>query len=130
MNYIAILRLLFKHAADGQKLFSLLPDAKALIEGPKWVENRLAPTHRIIDVAYPIADELEASIRSVQALSPAVQATERASLEAKAVAMGIDLATLTTLAQLIWNTIQFIRSLNKDGTVKSIEVGGDVIDVA
>ena len=131
---IAIIRLIFKHAADGQKLFQLLPDAKAVIEGPKWVANRLEPTKRIIDVAYPIADDLEEAIGKVSALSVVNQASEKATLESKAVAMGIDIATLMTLAQLIWNFIEFIRSQRAGGEKESggEATGGDSepIDVA
>ncbi len=128
MNYLAILRLIFKHAADGQKLFQLLPDAKAVIEGPKWVANRLEPTKRIIDVAYPIADDIEESLSKVQAMTVEDQRVEVQNLESKAVAMGIDLATLTQLATLIWNVIEFIKSQRNNG--KGVEVGDEPSDVA
>lgn len=126
MNYLAILRLLFKHAADGQKLFQLLPDVKAVIEGPKWVANRLEPTKRIIDVAYPIADDIEESLSKVQAMTVEAQRVEMQSLEAKAVAMGIDLATLTQLATLIWNVIEFIKAQRNGGGVKAGDEPSDV----
>jgi len=119
MNYLAIMRLIFKHAADGQKLFQLLPDARAVIEGPKWVANRLEPTKRIIDVAFPIADDIEESLSKVQSMTVEAQRVEVQNLETKAVAMGIDLATLTTLAQLIWNVIEFIKAQRNNGGVKT-----------
>lgn len=129
MNYyIAIVRLLFKHGADAQKLFQLIPDAKAVIDGPKWVANRLEPTKRIIDVTYPIADEIEESIASVKAMPVEAQRAEEAKLKAKAVAMGIDLVALMQLAQLVWGIIEFIRAQRNGDQVKSLDFG-DTIDV-
>ena len=131
MNYIAILRLLFKHAADIQKLSTLIPDARAVIDGPKWMANRRDPLVRIIDVAFPIADELEEATAKVEAMPVAEKAAEQARLEAKAVALGLDIGKLVTLAQLIWNVIEFIRSQKVNGTVPATDSGnGDAIDVS
>lgn len=129
MNYLAIVvKLLFKHGADAQKLFQLIPDAKAVIDGPKWVANRLEPTKRIIDVAYPIADEIEETIASVKAMPVEAQRAEEAKLKAKAAAMGIDFAALMQLAQIVWNFIEFIRAQRNVGQIKSLDFG-DTIDV-
>lgn len=117
MNAIAVIRLIFKHSADIQKLVPLIADAKAIVAGPDWVADRLAPSHRIIDVTYSIADDLAVEIGKVQALSPDAFTAEHEKIRTKVAAMGMNYADLLTLAQLIWNLIQFINAQRKPSPV-------------
>jgi len=124
MNYLAILRLLFRHFDDVQSLVELIPVARAVIAGPGWVANRSEPAKRIIDVTFPIADELEESIRSVSVMTPLAQREEEAKLVNNALTLGIAPSDLLQLAQLIWAIIDMIQRF-KSGNVSasdSIEV--------
>lgn len=116
MSYLAYLRLLFKHSDDVATLVALIPDARAVINGPGWVADRKAPLGRIVDVAFPIADEIEETIRNVSAMSADQQRAEEEKLVNHAVTLGISPFDLLQLVQLIAAVIEFINSLRKGGT--------------
>jgi hypothetical protein len=120
MNAIAIIRLIFAHADDISKIPALIEDAKAVAAGPGWVADRLAPSKRILDVTFPIADELQGEIDKVQAMSPDQFTAARVALRGKVQAVGVSYADMLALAQLIWELIQFVRNLKNtsiaDGT--------------
>lgn len=123
MSYLAYLRLLFKHADDVATLVALVPDAKSVINGPGWVADRKEPLGRIIDVSFPIADEIEETIRNMQVMSADQQRAEEAKLVNNAVTLGISPSDLLQLVQLIAAVIEFIRSLSKNNvSADSVEV--------
>lgn len=120
MNAIAVIRLIFAHADDIQKIPALIEDAKAIAAGPGWVADRLAPSKRILDVTFPIADELQDEIGKVQAMTPDEFTGAHLACRDKVKAVGVSYGDMLALAQLIWELIQFVRNLkNKpsaDGT--------------
>jgi len=113
MNAIAIIRLIFKHGGDYQKIASLIADAKAVVAGPGWVADRLAPSHRILDVTYPIADDLYAELGKVEAMPTDAYVIEHEELRERVATVGVEWGHMLTLAELVFRLIEVIRDYGK-----------------
>jgi len=113
MNAIAIIRLIFKHGGDYAKIASLIADAKAVVAGPGWVADRLAPSHRILDVTYPIADDLYAELGKVEAMPTDAYVIEHEELRERVATVGVGWGDMLTLVQLVIQLIEVIRNSGK-----------------
>ncbi len=107
----ALISLAVRHLDD---LAPAIKDAQAIIAGPQWAADRAEPTHKLIDLLYPIFDEVEESLGKVSALSAAQYNAVYAEHKATVVAAGIDwqyfLTVIIPLAQKLYELIRNLKS--------------------
>jgi hypothetical protein len=107
----ALVSLAVRHLDD---LAPAIQSVQAIIAGPQWVADRAEPTHKLIDLLYPIFDEVEESLGKVSALSPEQYKTVYAEHKATVVSAGIDwqyfITVIIPLAQELYELIRNLKS--------------------
>lgn len=107
---LAILKTLLLHADDVPEIVS---QVRALAQGPGWVEHRVEPSHKLIDILYPIFDEVDELLaKPVGSINLRAVEDEVSAIKAQATALGLNwLELVNTVVPVVLQVYELLRAL-------------------
>jgi len=118
---LAILKTLLAHAGD---VPAIIANVRSLANGPGWVHDRVEPSHNLIELLYPIFDEVDELLsHSVESINVRAIDAEIAALKVHAVGLGVDWLELVNIViPVILKVYDLLRTLRNNQQVQTAEL--------
>jgi hypothetical protein len=106
---LALLKTLLAHVQD---VPAIVANVRDLAAGPEWVAHRAEPSHNLIELTYPIFDEVDELLTTASALSARELEAEMVTVKNQATALGLDwLELVNTVVPVILQVYELLRAL-------------------
>ena len=118
---LALLKTLLAHAGE---VPAIIANVRELANGPGWVHDRVEPSHHLIELLYPIFDEVDELLsHPVESINLRAIESETADLKATAVGLGINWLELVNIViPVILKVYELLRALRNNQPVQSSEL--------
>lgn len=118
---LALLKTLLAHAGE---VPAIIANVRELANGPGWVHDRVEPSHNLIEILYPIFDEVdEALSKPVGSINALAIEQEMVSIKAQVTALGLDwLELVNTVVPVILQIYELLRALRNKKPIPAYAV--------
>lgn len=108
-RYLALLRVLIAHAKE---IPAIGINIRELAVGPGWVADRIEPTSNLIELLYPIFDEVDNILATATYLSSPEIEAETASIKSQSVTLGLDwIEIVNVIVPVILQVYELLRAI-------------------